>query len=325
MDKKVKKAKAEKPVVVEEVKVEESEHPKSNFNAAKIIWGLLLITIGVLILLGNIGILEVDLWQLWQLWPLLIIVAGISILALRGWLSVAISIIVTVVVLGLAAAVSTGVIKTGGEVTNESFEVVQAHQAVTKANVEIDAGAGSIIVGSQSGNNVVEGSLESNVFKVNRQTSVDDGTQYVKLSLDGNAEWWRGKFSNTLTVNLKKDLPTSLSFNAGASKIKIDLREVVTEALTIDSGASSIDLKLGDKQAVSEVDIDTGVSSVDISVPKNSGIRIVIDGGLSSKNLPSDFEEVSEDTFESANYKDAENKINIVIDMGVSSLKLRTY
>lgn len=315
----------EPKVAVEDVEVEESVDSSSNYNGAKIIWGLLFIVVGLLILLGNIGVLNIDLWQLWKLWPLLIIMAGLSILALRGWLAVTISVILTVAVLGLATAVLTGAIETGNETTNESFNIVQVDQAVRKANVEIGTGAGSLNVSSHNGEDVVRGSLESDVFKLKQETSTRDGVQNVNLSIDGSSKWWRGNLHNILTVQLNENLPTSLTVNAGASDIKLDLSNIIAEAVEVDSGASSIWLKLGNKQSVSVVNIDTGVSSVDLLVPKNTGTKIEIDGGLNSKDIPSDFVEISKNIYQSPNYDQSDRKINIVLDMGVSRMSLKTY
>jgi hypothetical protein len=169
------------------------------------------------------------------------------------------------------------------------------------------------------------GSLESDIFKLKQETSIQSGVQSVKLSIDGSSNWWRGNLHNILTVQLNENLPTSLSVNAEASDIKLDLSSIIAEAVNVDSGASAIWMKLGSKQLSSEVNIDTGVSSIELLVPKNSGVKVQVDGGLNIKDLPSDFVELSKDAYQSPDYDKSENKINITLDMGVSKLKLTTY
>lgn len=52
-------------------------------NGWKLFWGIALVAAGVLTLLDNFNVLQVDVWdQIWKLWPLALIVAGLA--ALRG-------------------------------------------------------------------------------------------------------------------------------------------------------------------------------------------------------------------------------------------------
>lgn len=43
-----------------------------------IFWGLLFVSIGILILLKNLGFLYIDLSNIWKFWPLVIILWGVS-------------------------------------------------------------------------------------------------------------------------------------------------------------------------------------------------------------------------------------------------------
>lgn len=52
-----------------------------------IFWGFAFILFGVLLLLSNLKVVDVNFMNLWQLWPVMIIGVGISMLSLRGWLA----------------------------------------------------------------------------------------------------------------------------------------------------------------------------------------------------------------------------------------------
>ncbi|KKW22510.1 MAG: hypothetical protein UY65_C0023G0018 [Parcubacteria group bacterium GW2011_GWA2_51_12] len=89
----------------------------------------------------------------------------------------------------------------------------------------------------------------------------------------------------------------------------------------LDTGASSLDLIFGDKQATSRVAVDAGASSINITIPRTVGAKLVVDGGLSSRNFQ-DFRSLGEGEYESENYASAQKKVEINIDAGVSSLNV---
>ena len=90
------------------------------------------------------------------------------------------------------------------------------------------------------------------------------------------------------------------------------------------TGASSMTLTLGDKEALQKVLLDSGASSMTVRVPRDSGVKLIYDGGLSSKNI-ADLDEVSEGVYQSPDYDDAKNAIEIKADVGLSSFTLERY
>ena len=69
------------------------------------------------------------------------------------------------------------------------------------------------------------------------------------------------------------------------------------------------------------VSIDAGASSINISLPRSVGVKLEVDGALTSRNFQ-DFEMLDGDTWQSRNYDSAVKKIEIDIDAGVSSLNV---
>ncbi|MEW6082006.1 MAG: hypothetical protein AB1576_09585 [Bacillota bacterium] len=55
----------------------------------------------------------------------------------------------------------------------------------------------------------------------------------------------------------------------------MDLRNLQVRNLEVDSAASSVELRLGDRLDWPSVSIDAKVSSVRISLPQDSGVRVV--------------------------------------------------
>ncbi len=323
--KKTAKSKQAEAVEVVEVKAPSEDKPRGGWGE-KLIWGVLFIAVGILLLLGNIGVLTVELSSLWRLWPVLIIVAGLSVLSLRGWVG---GLVYGVAALGIGVLVWATMV---GPLSQQASTSVRDEVSIAKSNDEVEslsvsikAGAVSLDVGSHGDDAAVKGVLESDFAKINHSSSISDGSQKVMLNLEGSAQWWLGDSRNKFAVNLNNTLPIDLDIDTGAASVKADLSDVVLRTLNIDSGASSVDLKLGSRSDESRVVVDVGVSSVKIQVPATSGVRLELDAGLSSKNIPEGYEKIDDDTYLSKNYSSSSKKITLVVDIGLSSLKIREY
>lgn len=313
--------------VAKEVKVSQSttSQPVANLWGGKLLWGTLFISTGLLLLLANLDIITVRLENLWQLWPVLIIIAGLSIMSLSGWLGRIVYVLAAVMIAVLAwIAVTGGVGDERVQATGE-FSINSRSKEIESLALEVKSGAGSIDIDGTSNQDLVAGSFNSDVAKLSQTVEVDGNKQSVKLALNRLPGWAKSGAKNPLSLKINKQMPLEMIIDAGASNIDADFSEMSLRSLTIDSGASSIDAKLGSKLKESRVLIDTGVSSVKLSVPKDAGVRLKVDSGLSLKDLPDNFTESEKKVYLSDNYGKATNKIDIEIDMGVSSFELRTY
>ncbi len=52
------------------------ETEKANKSNSNLIWGLILVSLGVLLLLDNLNILDVDHW--WHYWPMILVILGMN-------------------------------------------------------------------------------------------------------------------------------------------------------------------------------------------------------------------------------------------------------
>lgn len=291
-----------------------------------LLWGVFFIFAGLLFLLANLGVVDIEWREAWKLWPVVIIIVGLSIMSLRGWLSALVYGVSAILIASLVWITLTGGLKTAEtELIQNDFSISRESDDVKRLDVNIETGASTLDISSHNGDEMVVGKIESRVSDLEASTELDGDVQEVTLSQKRNVRLFGPGPLNELSVRLNKQLPISLSIDSGASKIEADLSEVMLESLDVDSGASLLELRLGDKHDRTDVKIDTGVSSVTLYVPEDSGVRLTVDSGLSSRDLPDGFKETGKDTYESANYRDAKNKIVINLDMGVSSFKLINY
>jgi hypothetical protein len=124
-------------------------------------------------------------------------------------------------------------------------------------------------------------------------------------------------------IDLGDKLIWSINLSTGASDSKLDLRNLSVSELNVDMGAGSAELNLGSKSPLTVVTIDGGASDIRIIVPKDSGIDVETDSGLSSNNFDSvNLSPIGEGKYVSDGYSSAANKIKINISTGMSNITL---
>lgn len=298
--------------------------PKRGWNMGAIFWGLLLIAFGGLLLLGNLGVVEVNWSELWRLWPLLIVASGFSVLATTHWLWKVLSLVFIIAAIFAVIWVGTGRYEANTSGVNVQNISVNTKQDVSRADVSIKAGASKINVDSDDMADVVSARLESDGLRLDEDNSRDGMTQVVELSTSAYRGKWFGLQQNTWDITLTERLPMKLTIDAGASSIDADLSRVRLTDLTVKAGASNTVITLGDTVAKFNVDIDSGASSTTLRIPSSSGVAMTFDGGLSSREFE-DLKEVSKGEYQSDNYKTAKNVIIINVDAGLASFKIERY
>jgi hypothetical protein len=163
----------------------------------------------------------------------------------------------------------------------------------------------------------------------------DSGTYYMRTSVEGNKhevrigpESSRSQFSlyhsHEVELKLNEELLWDIDLDAGAADIKLDLSPFMIDDLKINGGATSIEIKLGDRSDNVEVDIETGVSSVVVKVPEDVACEVKTNSFLVTKDLPG-FDKVSKSTYVSPNFSSASKNISITFESGISSLKVIRY
>ena len=321
------KAAAAKTKVVE-TKVDQGVRPTESrdWNIGSLFWGLLLVTAGVLLLLGNFGYVQLDWMNVLRLWPLAIIAAGVSILAVKSTLWKLVSVVLLVLTLVAFSMLATGALGSASpEFRRFESNVQPVGSDVKKADIKVSGGASKFRVTTANLDVAAKASLESSIARLEENASVRGDTQYVELSSRNNrGHWMMGSFKNDWDVVLDEDRPMRLVIDSGASDVDIDVSRGMIESLLLDAGASNSRLTVGDKVANLKIEIDAGASKTVIRLPKSSGVKLKMDGGLNSKNL-ADLREVSKDNYESDNYDTAKNKIEIDADIGVADLTIERY
>lgn len=305
-----------------------------------VFWGLFFISLGLLILLNNLGSLDWDWYGLWKLWPAIFIVWGISILIKTNIVRTILTGIVAII---LAVAVFASVksffvlvqnhfkfspgddfgIIFDGDYDTTSYQV-SLDKGIQNAELNFKAGAGHFKTAdttSQLFYTRVIGQKDNYSLK----ESEVDGRSIIKMDMKKKEFLFtHGKNRNKVKFYFNENPLWDMDYSIGAASVDFDLRNYKIERINFDMGAASLKLWLGGKTERTDVKIEAGASSIRIYIPDSSGCQINSDVTLSSKRFEG-FEKIDSGLYRTYNFDQAKNKIYIKMDIGVSSIRVEKY
>ncbi len=151
-------------------------------------------------------------------------------------------------------------------------------------SVDIQFGAGDLEV-TGGAENLLDADFTYNVAKLKPEVEYVDGALVVSQPDENGLPALASitDFRNQWTLRLYDGVPMHLSVDAGAGSTNIKLAGLSLTGLDITFGAtiSTLDLS-GDWQHDLDVNIDTGAGSLNVKLPKDVGVRVVVDRGANA-------------------------------------------
>jgi hypothetical protein len=307
-----------------------------------IFWGVLLVGVGALFLLRNFDLIHFDWYHIRRLWPLLIILLGIAILPVKGFIRILaafIVIFISGVYLSQYSPKEKSFFRWPYEVDRQ-IRIEKEKKSSSKnkwsdqllyesynsklkyAVLELDAIAGEFLI-EETDDYLLKFEKEGNIGEYQLISEEAGNNAILRLTLE-NSEIKRINKTNNATISLHTEPLWDIKMDAAAAKIDFDLQPFKIDRIEIDGGASSMRIKLGDKHLHTNVRINAGVASVIIEVPEASGCEIHTSTALTKRSLSGFFHE-DNNTFRTENFDNATNKVFIRIDVAVSSFKVVRY
>ncbi len=302
-------------------------------------WPIMLISIGVLLLLSNLGIVDWSTWNLiWRFWPLILVAVGIDVLF--GQRSAFGAIISAFLVLVLIAVVAGAVffadqLPVLNRYTKESpwqtSHIEHELDDFESANIFIDWSSqpGTLYALNNSktlieGDIVYQGEL---IFDVDSRGDLADVNLDTRLINNWGFSPFQGSQRAEWEIGLSPEIPLDLHLDSSSGSCNFDLSELIIDDLLLDSGSGSIKLALPQDQSF-QFEMDSGSGSVQIDIPEDTGIRVKLDSGSGSFNPGRDFNLVSgerngDGIWESDNYDSAKYTIEMLFDQGSGSITFK--
>jgi hypothetical protein len=193
----------------------------------------------------------------------------------------------------------------------------------TNASIQLNHGAGEVNVTSMDGNvNLLEGTFRGGV---DEQITRNGSTTGLKLSVPEN-EWWsfpsgsaEGGFA--WDIRLNRNTAYALEVNTGASKILLDMHDLIITDLKMSSGANDMIVTLPEQAGKTNCRFEFGSARLELNVPQNVAAQIKLNGALLDTNeIDQTRFPKSGDLFRSPNYDSAANTVDITIEAGLGKV-----
>lgn len=198
-----------------------------------------------------------------------------------------------------------------------------ALDGASESKLKINHGAGELKVHSGANSNeLLHGTFGGGV---EHDTSRNGNQLKVKMRSASNFwdfPFWGSGNQYNWDVALNQNIPTSLRFSIGANKSVIALRDMNLLDLKVEAGASDIDLILPERGRF-KADFDLGAASLTLTIPENVSARIHTSLGAVDLSIDKNrFPKVG-GFYQSVDYETATDAIDIDIDAGAASIRIK--
>jgi hypothetical protein len=302
----------------------------------KIFWGIVLIMIGILFILKNAGIVFVSWHMMWSLWPVLIILWGISVIPVNGWIKLIASLLVVVAgFLLLQKDTSDDHFswrfgnhhnwnddwndKDNSDNQQSLSEIYNDSIRYAKLNFEV--AAGKFIIRDTS-SKLIDLERKGTSGSYTMTSRDEDSVRTLDLAFEQQGSVHN--FKNDVNLRLNSKPVWNLDLDIGAASIDFDLSRFKVNKMKVDGGASSIELKMGDLVPRSDIEVDAGASSIKIKVPSTCGCEVITNTFLSSRDLKG-FTKVENHRYQTPGFAGSQKKIYISLEAGITSIDVIRY
>ena len=264
----------------------------------RIFWAVVLVVVGFLLLLSNLGLFNINLWNLF--WPTLLIVLGVWFL--------------------IGTTVGTGEIeKEEGSVDLGDVEsaTITVKYGAGRMKLNASAEAGKLLSGTFANG------LDARVTKKgsNLDVLIQPNRRVIPVVFfPGN--WITGR-GLEWDFGLSKEIPLNLVFETGAADTYLDFTDLQVKDLLLKTGASSTEIRLPAKAGTTYFKVEAGAASLVILVPDGVAARVDAEAGLASVSVDQDRFPKQGRIYQSADFESADNKIDIRIETGMASIEIR--
>lgn len=282
----------------------------------------ILILIGILLLLNNLGLVDWNVWgAIARFWPLILIAVGLELILGKRSISGAVGLMIILVIVAGSALAFRSPTSRGATRTR----VEKPLSGATSAEIEIDMGVGALYLGSLANSSyLVSGTVETAAGGWLTQDFSITGTK-ARLVLSEN----RGFpfFSMGKQPAMKWDLalnegiPMRLDIRTGVGETRIDLEHVLATDVELRTGVGKTDLTLpatGDVKAA----LSGGIGETVIHIPRGVAARIRTKTGIGAVQVYGDYTRINSE-YISSDFNTAKNRVDLEVKGGIGSIRIQ--
>lgn len=330
-------------------------------NSNSIFLGAILIVLGALALglVNDWFSFDVSMRQIARFWPVLIILAGVAVMldSRRSLMnSTSVLLVALAIPFGIYNCTSNTFDKVEDRISGKGFdfdvdindsddeftydEGTDSSSSTSHQTYKVDKVAGvksaELMIGGGAAQFLLEKADADQLFAADTRLAgvsgftlreENTGTHQkvsFKMKSQKNIRLKDKGIDRKVTLKLNTEPVWDINMEIGAGDLKYDLTSYKVGKIKLETGASNIDLKMGDLMSESTVKIESGVANINIEVPTGVGCEIKMDGALNAKNFTG-FTKIKSGLYRTEGFDSAAKKIYIDTDSGMSNFTVSRY
>ncbi len=294
----------------------------SAYKGDGIVGAVLMLSIGCVFLLANLGYLAIDAWQvIIRLWPVLLIAIGLDILI--GRRAVWLSLIGLVLVLAILAGgiwyygVQSGELQTSGK------EISQTLEGIEQAKIDLEPGVGQVSISKGLANDLLfSGTIPEKIQIRHNFTQEGNNGTFTIRSGENTTIFMKGR-ENKWDWNIKlspKPL-IDLKIGLGVGSCRIDLTGIKMKALDVSLGVGDAQITLP-SEGQFQAKVDGAIGQIIIFLPEGMGLRINSHTGLGNFNAPPEFMKIG-DYYQTKGFDHATNRVDLNVSQAIGRIAVQ--
>jgi hypothetical protein len=289
---------------------------------------LILIGLGLIFLLNNLGIVGWDVWDIVvRFWPILLIAIGLDILiGRRSVLGSLLALAVTVAVIGAGLWLISSQIAPGPVLTYESID--QPLEGATLGDVTIGFGSGALRLGvSPEGSSLIAGKVAlGQGERLVRDFHKSGDTAAFTLRSEGFAMGpfvGRGNADKVWDLRLSPEVPLRLNVNTGVGESTLDMERLKLTELDLHAGIGKVTLTLPAHGQV-QASVNGGIGEVVVRIPAGVAAHVHATAGLGNSQVMGNYQR-QDGVYVSPGYDTAENRVDLEVKGGIGKITVQQY
>jgi len=289
---------------------------------------LILIGIGVVALLANVGVLSADaIDRAVSLWPLILVLVGAELIVHRV-LPAASATVAGMVLFGLLLVAVVSYAAFGPRVPSGSrtFDGSAPRQDLSRADLVVDVSASQVdIRGASLGDDLYrvhfeypanQGAPSVRLDRGSGRLTVEQNRSQVPFSLGGG----RATF---VRVDLNDQVAWAIDLTGGAFRGGLDLAGLQVTGMQVSGGAASLDINLPAPKGKVPLNFSGGAFNINVHVPGGTALQVTVSGGANEVEVDGRrLRAFGDDTFTSPRYGSADNGYAITLSGGASHARV---
>ena len=204
----------------------------------------------------------------------------------------------------------------------------------TAAKVAIDNGDGNLVIDGFTGGEQVLASgtlqyLEKQGLPI-RTLNTSNGQVTLELKASGGGQpWFRFPWhtcngATEWQIHLNPTVSSDITAHSGGGNVKLDLTGMAVTRVSADTGGGNMDVVLPDTGNNLSVTAKSGAGNVVVHVPSSVAARIHATTGLGKAIVDARFSKTDKNTYQSADFDSAANKVEITVHSGAGNVSVNT-